>query len=101
MLTLVALCEACGKRDDSVQLMKYGLFPVSTKQHVYLQFETLDLLSVMANFNPLLSYVTVVNALNFNSKKRRMVSPYTICESLCSLQNIHRSIASVCHPTLI
>lgn len=65
---------ACGEQDDPVQLMRYGLFPISPKKKVYIQFETLDLLSVMTNFNPLLSYVTIVNALNFNSKKRRLVS---------------------------
>lgn len=64
----------CGYDDGPVDMMRYGVFPISPKKYVYISFETLDLISTMSNFNPLLSNASVTNALNFISTKRLLVS---------------------------
>lgn len=56
-----------------MNMVALGLWPISLRRWVFLPFEVLSLLSTISNFNPLLSNVSIVNGLNFTTKKNRLV----------------------------
>ena len=64
------VCLEGGYEDGPIDMIRYGVFPISPKKYVYISFETLDLISTVKNFNPLLSNGNVAIALNFISTKR-------------------------------
>lgn len=58
--------ESCAR--CPVDFVEYGLWPISTKSHTFMTFETIQLLSTLTNFSPTTSVTSIVNTLNFNTQ---------------------------------
>lgn len=67
------LCLTCGQGARPMDYVAYGLWPVSLANHVFLSYEAMNLINTLTNFNPLVSYTTVSNSLNFISKTMKLV----------------------------
>ena len=58
--------ESCQK--VPVDLIEFGLWPLSTKSYIYITFELMMFLSSLTNFSPTTSMTAITNALNFNTQ---------------------------------
>ena len=72
------VCLECGYEDGPVDVMSYGVFPISLKTYIYISFENLDLISTMKNFNPLLSNASVTNHLTSSQQRGSWLSSHDL-----------------------
>lgn len=69
-------CAVCNWRERVIDCLRYGLWPISPRLWVFIPFSIMELMATQANFNPLVSNTTLVNSLNFLSRKHQHVSSH-------------------------